>query len=264
MLKKSLSQHLIKDKNILRKIVRLSGIGKEDTVVEIGPGQGDLTRCLAEKAGFVYAVELDRTFKGHLDAVEETYGNVKILFKDFLGTSLSQFKSDRKIKIVANIPYKITAPIMFKIIAERASIESAHLTVQREIAESVVSKPYRRTYGAMSVNLQLLSEVKLLFILKPTVFIPPPKVDSALLSIIFKEDEAAIDEKLLEFVRLCFQHKRKYMKNSIIKHYEMDVIDALYRFMGFTGSIRAEEIEPQRFKEMYAFLESKRGDLFPE
>ena len=254
MLKKSLSQHLIKDKNMLNKIVRLSGINKDDVVVEIGPGHGDLTHCLAEKAGFVHAIEIDRSFKRYLDEVEKTHKNVEIIFEDFLDISLSQFKTNNKIKLIGNIPYKITAPILFKAIAERTVIESAHLTVQREIAERIVSKPHKRTYGALSVNLQLLSEVELLFILKPTVFIPPPKVDSAFLSITFKDDERAVDEKRIEFVKLCFQHKRKYMKNALMKKYGADTIDALYRFMGFALSIRAEEIEPPGFKKMYSFL----------
>jgi 16S rRNA (adenine1518-N6/adenine1519-N6)-dimethyltransferase len=267
MLKKSLSQHLIKDKNMLNKIVRLSGINKDDVVVEIGPGHGDLTRCIAEKAGFVHAIEIDRSFKKYLDEVEKTYKNVEIIFEDFLNISLSQFKTiktNNKIKIIGNIPYKITGPILFKAIAERAVIESAHLTVQREIAERVVSKPHKRTYGALSVNLQLLSEVKLLFILKPTVFIPPPKVDSAFLSITFKEDERAVDGKLIEFVKLCFQHKRKYMKNALMKKYGADMIDALYHFMGFALSVRAEEIEPFGFKKMYSFLKEVEGSSLLE
>lgn len=248
---------------MLNKIVRLSGINKDDVVIEIGPGQGDLTHCLAEKAGFVHAVEIDRSFKRYLDEVEKTHKNVEIIFEDFLNISLSRFKTNSKIKIIGNIPYKITGPILFKAIAERAVIESAHLTVQREIAERIVSKPHKRTYGALSVNLQLLSEVKLLFILKPTVFIPPPKVDSAFLSITFKEDERAVDEKLIEFVKLCFQHKRKYMKNALMKKYGADMIDALYHFMGFALSIRAEGIEPPGFKKMYLFLkEAEEGLLF--
>jgi 16S rRNA (adenine1518-N6/adenine1519-N6)-dimethyltransferase len=264
MLKKSLSQHLIKDKNMLNKIVRLSGINKDDVVVEIGPGHGDLTHFLAEKAGFVHAIEIDRSFKRYLDDVEKTYKNVQIIYEDFLDISLSQFKTNNKIKLIGNIPYKITAPILFKAIAERAVIENAHLTVQREIAERVVSKSHNRTYGALSVNMQLLSDVKLLFILKPTVFIPPPKIDSAFLSITFKEDESAIDEKRIEFVKLCFQHKRKYMRNALMKKYGANTIDALYDFMGFALSIRAEEIEPPGFKKMYSFLKEAEGSLLFE
>jgi len=264
MLKKSLSQHLIKDKNILNKIVRLSGINKGDVVVEIGPGHGDLTKCIAEKAGFVYAIEIDRSFKKHLDEVEKAYRNVETVFDDFLNVSISTFKADNKIKIVGNIPYKITAPILFKLINERSAIENAHLTVQREIAERIVSIPHRRTYGALSVILQLLSETKLLFILKPTVFIPPPKVDSALISITFKEDEGSADEKLFEFVKLCFQNKRKYMKNALMKHYDRFTIESLYQFMGFPMSTRAEEIEPLMFKKMYVFLKAKGEALIPE
>ncbi|HQM76595.1 MAG TPA: 16S rRNA (adenine(1518)-N(6)/adenine(1519)-N(6))-dimethyltransferase RsmA [Syntrophorhabdaceae bacterium] len=262
MLKKGLSQHLIKDRNILDKIVSLTSICRDDVVVEIGPGQGDLTHCIAERAGLVYAIEIDGSLKPYLDDVEKTYRNVKVIYDDFLDISLSQFIDNRKIKVIGNIPYKITGPILFKLIRERGVIKSAYLTVQKEIAERIVSTTHRRTYGALSVNLQILSDVRMLFTLKPTVFIPPPKVESALISIIFKEDELKIDEDLVEFVRLCFKHKRKYMKNSLSYRYGADRIAILYKYMGFSANIRAEEIEPHGFKKMYMFMNSKQNDLF--
>lgn len=261
MLKKGLSQHLIKDTNILKKIVALTSVNKDDIVIEIGPGQGDLTRCIAEKAGFVYAIEVDKTLKTHLDEVEKTHSNVRIVYMDFLNANLSEYITNSKIKVIGNIPYKITAPILFKLIKERSVIEGAYLTVQREIAERVVSKTHRRAYGALSVNLQILSEVKMLFTLRPKVFIPPPKVESAFLSIIFKENELETEEGLIEFVRLCFSHKRKYMKNALTKKFEADKIAELYAHMHFNPNIRAEEIEPQTFKEMYLFLKTTQQSL---
>jgi len=262
MLKKGLSQHLIKDRNILEKIITLTSICRDDIVVEIGPGQGDLTRCIAERAGFVYAIEIDNSLKAYLDQIESIYPNVHVTYDDFLNTSLSQYKTNRRIKVIGNIPYKITGPILFKLIKEREIIESAYLTVQKEIAERVVSKTHKRTYGALSVNLQILSEVKMLFTLKPTVFIPPPKVESAFISIIFKDDELKTEEDLIEFVKLCFQHKRKYMKNNLSKRYGADRISDLYDYMGFSSNIRAEEIEPHNFKKMYMFLNAQDEDLF--
>ncbi len=264
MLKKSLSQHLIKDKNILNKIVRMSGIVKNDVVVEIGPGHGDLTRCIAEKAGIVHAIEIDRSFKVYLDKVEETYRNAHVIYGDFIKVPLNNFNFDQKIKIMGNIPYKITAPILFKLIDERSAIKNAHITVQREIAERIVSKPRRRTYGALSVILQLLSDVKILFILKPGVFIPPPKVDSALLSIDFKADSISVGEELLEFIKICFHHKRKYMKNSLTGYFNPYLIDSMYHYMGFALSVRAEEIEPIEFKKMFEYIKSTDGTLIPE
>ena len=255
MLKKGLSQHLIKDKNLLRKIVRLSGIGDEDVVVEVGAGHGDLTRHLAEKAKSLYAVEIDLSFKQYLEPLERELDNVRIIYGDFLKIPLAQFKENRNIKIVGNIPYKITGPIVVKILKERANLESAHLMMQKEIAQRIVSKPHKRSYGALSANCQILADVKVLMYIKPDVFIPPPKVDSALLSIMFKENEKGTDNALIDFVRNCFQNKRKHLRYPLAKQYGQEKIEYLYEEMGFPDSVRAEEIEPLKFKEMCQLLE---------
>jgi 16S rRNA (adenine1518-N6/adenine1519-N6)-dimethyltransferase len=254
MLKKSLSQNLIKDKNLLRKIVHSANITKEDTVVEIGAGHGDLTAQIAEKAGFLYTIELDASFAEHLDLIEEKYGNVKVIYGDCLKIPLAKFRKEKNLKIVANIPYKITGPIIFKILAERSVVDSAFLTVQKEIAQRIVSKSHCKTYGAPSANCQIFADVKMLFLIKSGMFIPPPKVDSALLSFVFKEKEKENDDDLIEFVRNCFQNKRKQLKHSFINRYGEQKTEALYASMGFPYCVRAEEIEPPQFKEMYYFL----------
>jgi len=254
MLKKSLSQNLIKDKNLLRKIVNSANITKEDIVVEIGAGHGDLSAQIAEKAGFLYTIEIDGSFSKYLDLLEEKYNNVKVVYGDCLKIPLAQFRKDRNIKVVANIPYKITGPIIFKILSERSVVDSAFLTVQKEIAQRIASNSHCKTYGAPSVDCQIFADVKVLFYIKSKVFIPPPKVDSALLSIIFKENEKETDDELIDFVRYCFQNKRKQLKHLLIKRYNEQNTEALYESMGFPYSIRAEEIEPFQFKEMYYFL----------
>jgi 16S rRNA (adenine1518-N6/adenine1519-N6)-dimethyltransferase len=259
MLKKSLSQNLIKDKNLLRKIVHSANITKEDVVVEIGAGHGDLTAQIAEKAGCLFAIELDSSFARYLDSIENKYDNVKIIYGDCLKIPLKQFWKEKNIKIVANIPYKITGPIIFKILSERAVIDSAFLTVQKEIGQRIASSSHCRTYGAPSVDCQIFADTKVLFYIKSAVFIPPPKVDSALLSIVFKEDEKKTDNEVMDFVRNCFQNKRKQLKHSLIKHHGEKNTEALYESMGFPYYIRAEEIEPAQFKEMYYFLKNTGG-----
>jgi len=254
MLNKSLSQNLIKDKNLLHKIVRSANITKDDVVVEIGAGHGDLTAQIAEKSGFLYAIELDASFAGYLDLIEKKYSNVKIVYGDCLDIPIAQFKKEKNIKIVANIPYKITGPIIFKILSERSVVDSAYLTVQKEIAQRIASNSHCKTYGAPSVNCQIFADVKLLFLIKSRMFIPPPKVDSALLSIVFKENERETDDGLISFVRSCFQNKRKQLKHSLIKHFGKERTEALYTSMCFPYYVRAEEIEPFQFKEMYYFL----------
>mgnify|MGYP001178165338 FL=1 len=257
MLKKYLSQHLIKDRNILKKMVRLSGIGGDDVIVEIGAGHGDLTGCLCEAAGIVYAIEIDRTFDRYLEPLKGRYGNLRLIFCNFLETDLRYFSREsegKKIKVFGNIPYKITAPIIFKVIAERDVVDSAFMTVQKEIGERILARPASRAYGAVSVICQLLADVKILLRLKASVFVPAPKVDSIFFSMVLKKDCEFIKDSFIRFVRLCFENKRKYMKNTLMRHYNKEKVYLLYDEMGLSYNIRAEEIEPERFIEMYRFL----------
>ncbi|MBP6940602.1 MAG: ribosomal RNA small subunit methyltransferase A [Syntrophorhabdaceae bacterium] len=256
MLKKSLSQHLIKDKNILKKMVSLAQVGRDDVVVEIGAGHGDLTKALVEKAGQVFAVELDTSLRNHLDPLADQYKNLKVIYGNVLDIPLTQFSAGKGIKVVANIPYKITAPILFKLIGERPVIKSAHLTVQREIGERMASKPFNRSYGALSVICQLVAGTKILLYLKPGLFIPPPKVESAYVSMIFRDDGNDVDGDVTGFIKTCFEHKRKHLRQALVRRYGEEKTTSLYASMGFLPSVRAEEIAPEKFKAMYALLNS--------
>lgn len=257
MLKKGLSQNLIRDKNITDKMVRLANINEQDIVVEIGAGYGDLTRSIAEKAGHVYAIEFDRDLIYRLEMLAGKYRNLTIIHEDFLKISLSSFKADKNIMVVGNIPYKITGPIVFKLLEEREILSRAYLTMQTEVARRIVSRPHNRTYGAISVVCQILCDVKILFTLKPSVFVPPPKVDSAFLTMIPKEEKKNVDNELLRFVRMCFQNKRKYLKYALSKTYPEDVIERIYSFMDFSDTTRAEEISTDKFEKMYNFMQEE-------
>lgn len=260
MLKKSLSQNLIRDKNITDKMVRLANINELDIVVEIGAGYGDLTRSLAEKAGHVYAIEFDRDLISRLEILAEKHRNLTIIHEDFLKISLSSFRADKNITVIGNIPYKITGPIVFKLLEEREIISSAYLTMQAEVARRIVSRPHNRTYGAMSAVCQILCDVKILFTLKPSAFVPPPKVDSAFIAMIPKENKKNIENELLRFVRTCFQNKRKYLRHALTKTYPEDIIDRIYTFMKFSDTTRAEEISPDQFEKMYNFVRGEGGN----
>ncbi len=213
-LKKSLGQHLLKDKNLLRKMVRLAGVDKEDMVVEIGPGHGDLTRCVAEAAGMVLAVELDERLREMLEPVEREFPNVHVLFSDILDVDLAQLSKGSAVTVMGNIPYNITGEILFKLLHSRAVVKGAYLTMQKEVAARLVSRSHMKSYGALSVIFQLAATVKLLFSLKPALFVPPPKVQSAFISIIFR-DETPIDDGLIAFIKTCFRHKRKFLRHSL-------------------------------------------------
>lgn len=257
MLKKGLSQHLIRDRNITDKMVRLAEITTKDIVVEIGAGYGDLTKSIAEKAGHVYAIEFDRDLIPRLEKLASEHTNLTIIHDDFLKVPLSRFNIGKCIKVIGNIPYKITGPIIFKLLEERETLSSAYLTMQAEVAKRIVSKPFNRSYGSISAVCQILCDVKILFTLKPSVFVPPPKVDSAFLSMMPKEEKRGATKALLKFIRVCFQNKRKYLKYALSKVYPDHAIDRIYAYMKLPETTRAEEIRPDQFEEMFNFVKGE-------
>ena len=257
-LKKSLSQHLLKDKNLLNKLVKLAGIGPDDVVVEIGAGKGDLTRCIIPHARFMHAIELDKQFKGFLEPLEQLFPNVSVTFDSILNVPLRSFAKDGRIKVMGNIPYNITGDILFKLLSEMDVIESTHLTMQKEVGERLVSKPCSRSYGALSVIFQLYASVKLLLKLKPSLFIPPPEVESVFIAIVFNHDTIEADQDLIDFIKACFRYKRKYLKNSLEPLLGKERVQALYGFMDFQPSVRAEELQPKTFERMYMYVENRR------
>ncbi|MGD0229462.1 MAG: 16S rRNA (adenine(1518)-N(6)/adenine(1519)-N(6))-dimethyltransferase RsmA [Syntrophorhabdales bacterium] len=252
-MKKSLGQHLLKDKNLLAKMVRLAGITQEDVVVEIGPGHGDLTRSIAAKGCPVHAIELDERFREILGGLEQEFPNIKVVFSDVMAVRLADMGRGRRITAMGNIPYYLTGEILFKLLYEKAALKGAYLTVQREVAQRIVSPSHSRSYGALSVIFQLYASVRLLFTVKAALFIPPPKVESAFISIVF-HDTGEADGGLVAFVKQCFRYKRKYLRHSLSGLFAEREIDDLYRHMGFSASTRAEEIEPEGFREMHRFL----------
>jgi 16S rRNA (adenine1518-N6/adenine1519-N6)-dimethyltransferase len=258
LLKKWLGQHLLKEKNLLHKMVRLAQISGDDVVVEIGPGQGDLTGCIAAKAGFVWAVEVDRQFRDALETLERRLPNVRVVFSDILRIKLAAFRQGAAITVMGNIPYSLTGEILFKLLFEKAVVRAAYLTVQREVAERLVSPSHSRSYGALSVIFQLHATVKVLFLVKPALFIPPPKVESAFISLVFRDGLEA-DQGLIAFIKRCFRYKRKYLRHCLQGGFPPGEIDSLYGSMGFSPSVRAEEIEPEGFVAMYRFLEGRGG-----
>ena len=258
MLKRRFSQNLIKDGNILRKMVSLAGITAEDRVVEIGAGQGDLTRAIASSAAGVVAVELDREMMPHLEAVCLAFPNVEILPGDILGVDITSLARGRTVKVMGNIPYGITGPIIFKLIGERRSIEGAYLTVQKEIGERMTANPGTRAYGSLSVVSQLVADVKVLMHIRAHVFIPPPKVDSIYLAMRFRGDADDVDDTLLSFIRQAFSHKRKFMRRALLEVFTDAEVETLYEEMDFPRSVRAETQEPRTFRRMYEVLKKTR------
>ena len=217
--KKSLGQHFLRDENICRKIAASIAPLPGDVMLEIGPGEGALTRHLAGKVKQLLVVDLDVRM---VTVIRETFPgeSVTAIHGDFLSTDLVALARlhDRSIRIVGNIPYNITSPILFHILDNRQAVSDATLTMQREVARRLVAKPGTKDYGILSVSSQLFTDVHILFDVSPHAFFPKPKVQSSVvhLSVLAAPRFEILDETFTRsFVRAVFGKRRKTLRNSI-------------------------------------------------
>jgi len=215
MPKKYLGQHFLSDPRILGRIIRAAGIRSDDTVVEIGPGPGILTRLLSAHAGRVIAIELDSELCKALRRQFPDRGHVEIIQGDALAYPYEQIGH---FKVVANIPYYITTPIIFRLLDAKPHLESMTLTVQKEVAERIVAEPGGKEYGILSIMVQYHAEAEIKFLISRDAFRPAPKVDSAVLHVTIRDRPAVeISDRDLFFriVRTSFAQRRKTLANSL-------------------------------------------------
>ncbi|MDA8088412.1 MAG: 16S rRNA (adenine(1518)-N(6)/adenine(1519)-N(6))-dimethyltransferase RsmA [Nitrospiraceae bacterium] len=212
-MKARLSQHFLFDPSILGRIVDVSGIGPEDTVVEIGPGPGSLTRMLLQRAGKVVAIELDERLYGRLRE-ELVSPKLDLVLGDCLKYPYHELGEFR---VVANIPYHITTPIIFRLLREKA-LRSMTLTIQKEVAQRIAAAPGSGSYGVLSLAVQYRAAPKLAFVIPKGAFRPVPKVDSACIHLeIYGRPRVQVDDEGLLFglIRGAFAQRRKTMENGI-------------------------------------------------
>jgi 16S rRNA (adenine1518-N6/adenine1519-N6)-dimethyltransferase len=186
--------------------------------VEIGPGTGILTRRIGPLVAHLYAVEIDRKLARYLELSMADYGSVSVVHADFLKTDPGEWAREKKIRIVGNIPYHITSPILFKILELRKRVIDLTLLIQREVAQRIIAGPNSRIYGILSVFSQTFADVAVLLNVPKTVFRPRPKVDSSLVRWTFTSERSQTlsDEKLFrEVVRMAFGQRRKMLRNSL-------------------------------------------------
>ena len=213
--KKRFGQHFLRDQNIIRKIVDGAGVSKDDIVLEIGPGLGDMTSLLSQKAEHVIAVELDRDL---CSILSEKFAekNVEIISVDALKFDIGGLyeRVGRKIKVVANLPYNISTPVLFRLLEGKEYISSMTLMFQKEVADRLVAKPCTKDYGILSVYAQLYTAPSLLFKVSPYAFTPPPKVDSTVLLFKRKKSET-INPKVVSALKTLFSFRRKIIASSL-------------------------------------------------
>jgi len=214
--KKHLGQHFLKDENIAKKIAdTLTGVGYE-TVLEIGPGMGVLTNYLLQKEYTTFVIEIDTESVEYLKA---HYLNLtdRIISENFLKIDISNYFQDKPIAIIGNFPYNISSQILFKTLENKHQIPEFSGMFQKEVAQRIAEKPGSKIYGILSVLTQAFYDVEYLFTVPPSVFNPPPKVDSGVIRLIRKENYTLpVDEKLFyKVVKTAFNQRRKTIRNSL-------------------------------------------------
>ena len=249
MVRRRLGQHFVADPNLLEMIVRESGVGAGDVVLEVGGGAGALTELLAPRVRHLQVIEVDERLRGELDATARERGNVEVIWADALQVDLASLDPAPD-KVVSNLPYAIATPLILKTIEELDTVGSWTVLVQREIAERLRAAPGSRTYGAPSVLVQLAAEVALLRIVDRAVFTPRPRVDSALVAL--RRRGPAASDAVRRLVREAFAHRRKSLARSLQLSGERgngrrDAARAALRDLGLPEDARAESLSPQDF-----------------
>lgn len=253
---KPLGQHFIIDRNVLRRIIEAAQLQEDDHVLEVGTGFGTLTAALAVRCKLVVTVEKDKKLARIAGELLSPFANVKLIADDFLALELpkvlEQGSNGHKglWKVVGNLPYYVTKPILMKILSHRHLFELCVLTVQREVAERIASRHGTKAYGILSIAVQLFSDVELLFDISPKCFLPPPRVTSKVvrLRMLMAPRYELVDETLFfEVVKAAFSERRKRIVNSLSSYahrlgLSRKQIEDAIRTAGINPSERAEHI----------------------
>jgi len=259
--KKNFGQNFLIDQNVLGNIIDAANITKDDFVLEIGPGIGSLTQYLVENAGKVVAVEIDKNLIPILSETMVGYDNLEIINEDVLKLDINALideKNDGKpIKVVANLPYYITTPIIMELLERRMNVESITVMVQKEVADRMQAKPKSKDYGALTVAVQYYSDAAINFIVPPGCFMPRPAVDSAVITLnIRRENIYDVKDEVLMFkiVKAAFGQRRKTLLNSLNNAASIplskEVLTGIIVGMGLDERIRGEALSVEEFAEL--------------
>lgn len=260
---KSLGQNFLIDGNIIRKIVDNSDINKDDVVLEIGPGFGVLTEELASKAKKVVCVEIDKSLMEVLDYTLKDFDNIDIINEDILKVDIEKIKEkyspDKPMKVVANLPYYVTTPILEHLIDDKKYFKSITVMVQKEVADRMVSKENSKDYSSLSLYIKYNADAEIIALAPKTVFMPQPKIDSAVVKLNLTDKDYGVDEKLLfDLIHSGFTKRRKNIMNSLSKGFvdisKEDLRDILEK-LNINPNLRAENLSLEQYVEITKEIE---------
>jgi len=249
--KKNLGQNFLVDKRIQEKIIQACEFKPEDTVVEIGPGQGVLTRLIAPHVKKLICVETDRDLIEPLRASLPSL--VEIIHADFLKWDMGHLPDGTK--VIGNIPYYISTPIIEKLIKDRTSISSAFLTVQLEFGQRLTARSGGKDYGSLSCFAQYYADIKMLFKIKNTCFKPAPKVDSCFLNLMMRSQVEKTDEEFLfKLIQTAFQQRRKNIVNSLKGLVGKEKLEGALETLGINPNARPENLTLSNYINLSNYL----------
>ncbi len=249
--KKSLGQNFLFDTNLLKAISNDGMVTKSDTVLEIGAGAGTLTSVLAENAKKVISFEIDNSLISILTEVGNRYGNIDFHFQDFMEADVENLFQG-KARVVANIPYYITTPIVFRLVEHLEKFSSILVLIQKEVAERFASKHGGKDYGITSVILQSIFDVSIPRIVKKECFTPMPKIDSALCLLIpHNKYQISNFEEFKNFIHLSFAMRRKTLVNNLKSKYDKENVVGVLEGFGYSGAVRPEQISVENFIKIF-------------
>lgn len=265
MFQKKFGQNFLIDTHVLEKIISAAGITKDDCVLEIGPGIGTMTQYLAENAGHVVAVEIDRNLIPILKETLADYNNVTVINEDILRVDIKalaeEYNGGKPIKVVANLPYYITTPIIMGLFESGVPIDNITVMVQKEVADRMKEGPGSKDYGALSLAVQYYAEPEIVANVPPNCFIPRPNVGSAVIRLTrHKEMPVEVKDPALMFkiIRASFNQRRKTLQNGLGNASELpytkEQIAAAIAEMGLTPTIRGEALSLAQFAQLSDIL----------
>lgn len=266
--KKKFGQNFLIDEGVLSGIVDIAGVSQEDHVLEIGPGIGSMTHYLCEQAGHVTAVEIDDKLIPILTDMMQGYDNFTLIHDDILKVDLEALAKEeggRPFKVVANLPYYITTPIVMELLEKKLPIESITIMVQKEVAERMQAGPGTKAYGALSLAVQYYADAEIEMEVSPSGFLPPPQVSSTVIKLTrYEKPPVEVEDEKLMFrlIRDSFNQRRKTLVNALSNGggagISKDLIRESILEIGEKETVRGEALSLEKFAELSNVISAKK------